>query len=188
VDSCAEAFPAIVDRQDFEKVQRSIRKRFLKGCMSDQFYINLLRRVLRRPGRLDFSELRIDRDTLRKRFGSVRKAFEFVGYRLSPQVLKVLDTNTKLNALRQGLFNDLQEIYSGRLKLVRVSGQSCRRVLEFEDRTRVSIHVCSYAHTSRARGALYWVLAARHLEAGYPTLVCLPDRTLTRIKHMYLAP
>ncbi|MGA8409033.1 MAG: recombinase family protein [Candidatus Acidiferrales bacterium] len=138
----AGAFEPIVDSVTFEAAQKVLRERTFQK--SDEEVLDDLRRLLATSGRLTL-ELIQNTDgmpspsTYRKRFGSLRRAYELIGYGCSER-FELVDSRYRIMTLRDKLFARISELFSSDVSIVRRSGR-WRGRLRFSNGTVVSVMI-----------------------------------------------
>jgi DNA invertase Pin-like site-specific DNA recombinase len=186
-----DAFVPIVEPEAFERIQRLIQNRTKQGPRPNEYYLKGLRRILARHGRITWKLMKgrciCSHDPYAERFGSIWRAYELIGYKPPSRAVKCVASQKKAKKLRADVFRQLQEMYPENLRFVHLPGQNQRRVLEFDGHARIAVHICAYAK-SNVKGEPRWLLRAQPREAGYPCLICLPDRELGSILSYYLVP
>jgi DNA-binding winged helix-turn-helix (wHTH) protein len=187
------AFTPLVEPAVFERVRKAIRSRSVTHPISrsDDYYLRGLKRVLAKHGKITQKLSKgsgiYSSGIYRKRFGSMMRAYDLVGYKPSIHAFKSVANQTKAKRLRTDLLNQLKEMYPENLRTSRLPGQTQRQVLEFDRHVRVSVHICRPCRRP-TNGQPRWILKAQPLEEGYPCLICLPDSGLTKILSFYVMP
>lgn len=158
---------------------------------TDEYYLRGLRRVLAREGKITEKLMKghgiFSGETYTKHFGSLLRAYELVGYKPTPHAFKSVEHQQRKRKLRADLLNRLRQIYPENMRVVHLPGQTVREIVEFDRHVRVTIHVCRQGK-SVVSGDPRWLLRSQPLEAGYPCLVCLPDKQLTTLGSLYMMP
>jgi DNA-binding winged helix-turn-helix (wHTH) protein len=186
-----DAFVPIVEPETFARIQKLIRSRNKQVSKPNEYYLKGLRRILARHGkiteRLSTGRGICSHGMYAKRFGSILRAYELVGYKPSAHAFKSLANQEKVRNLRTNLLSQLKQTYPENLRLVHLPGQRFREVLEFDRHVRIAVHICGQVRGS-VSGEPRWLLKAQPLEDGYPCLICLPDRGLKAILSYHLVP
>lgn len=134
------AFEPIVDSVSFEAAQKVLRERTFHK--SDEALLDDLRRLLATYGRLTLKLIQEtdgmpSPSTYRERFGSLRRAYELVGYGCSDR-FALVDSRYRILALRDKLFTEISELFSSDVSTVRRSGR-WRGRLQFSSGRVVSV-------------------------------------------------
>ena len=139
------AFEPIIDQRIFDKAQAIFANDTHK--LSDARVLDLLRALLRRRGAL--SERIIAESssvpnikTLQRRFGSLRRVYELLGYNRSRSEVarRTVKLRERTRKLRNQLIKRLLKLFPGKLKVIR---GMYRPVLCFTSGLRVSVLVCA---------------------------------------------
>jgi hypothetical protein len=165
-----KAFKAIIDETTFAEAQRILKARTIS--QTDETLLNSLRELLKRRKRLSASE--IDRapgvaspTTFRKRFGSLIRAYELIGYG-KPSDYSSCDQRQRTRALRDQLLARLVDLFPADLTIVRL-GQRYRPRLEFRDHTQVVVLVCRACRL--CKNDLRWIADATPNDYGLLALI-----------------
>jgi DNA invertase Pin-like site-specific DNA recombinase len=184
------AFAAIVEPEQFELVQRAIQKR-RTVAKTDREVLNKMRKVLAREGKLTQRILSkrgaFDPRMFSKRFGSILQAYELIGYKPSSHAFKSVANQAKIKRLTIDLFNRLKDLFPHNLRFIHLPGQTNRKVLEFDNKVRITVHVCRRIDNTAA-GESRWILKTQPLEAGYPCLICTTNSDLNSLDGYYVIP
>ena len=185
------AFTPIIEQRIFDKVQRLIAKRKTYPRKPDSYLLDGMRRVLAREGKLSEKLLKgrgiFDHRTYCKRFGSVLRAYQLVGYQPSPHAFKSVANQTEMRCLRWDLLNKLKALFPEQLRLMHLRGQRHRQVIELDGHFCVSVHICRPVKESM-NGEPRWLLTDHPLERGLPALICTADPEHKRLLGFYLIP
>lgn len=94
--------------------------------------------------------------------------------------------NKRVVLLRHDLYVRLKELFSDRVRFIRLPGQEqVRPVVEIDGRFRVAVYLCR-ATTSLNTGEPGWLLRARPQERGLPALICTMDESFSRFLNFYV--
>jgi DNA-binding winged helix-turn-helix (wHTH) protein len=183
------AFAPIIDQDTFDRVQKLIRRRATKPKRPDEYLLQGMRRVLAREGKLTERLLRkgrglFDHRAYCKRFGSVMRAYEMVGYKPSAQIIKNVCTIKRVRLLRQDLLLRLKQLFPDRVNFIHLPGQQQRQVVEIDGCVRVAIYICRPVENTKT-GEPGWILKVHPVERHLPVLVCTVDKTLSRLVSSY---
>lgn len=185
-----DAFAPLVSPEQFARVQRVLHGRNKKIGRPDSRYLDELRRVLKREGRLSQIILtrrgRFSVTAYRCRFGSLMNAYRLVGYKPSDWTCSCAEGRSKIHSLRLHLLTHLTELFPGTVRILPGASPKTRRFLEL-DGSRVAVHMCALVRNSR-RGALRWRLEVNSEEASLVSLVCLSNRSMSGFSGLYVLP
>ncbi len=183
-----DAFVSIVKRVVFDRVQTLIKRRASHHERSDAYFIEGMKRVLAREGRL--TKRILERKftfshAYYQRFGSVMKAYELAGFVPPPATVKLIHTQRRIRFLRSDLYNRLKQLFSDRVRFVSLPGQQFRQVVEIDGSLRVSIYLCRVVDNTSA-GEPGWLLRVRALEKDFPALICTLDQSSSKLVNFYV--
>src|SRR5579872_7042976 len=119
------AFEPVVDYPTFLEAQRILQNRTINK--SDEQLLESLRALLARKGRLSLSLVKESQDvpspsTYRHRFGSLRKAYELIGYGRADKFGSI-DLRRRTQALREELVARIAALFPGDVSIVRRGGR-----------------------------------------------------------------
>ena len=141
-----QAFMPIIEQEQFDRVQRVIRSRKTHPKKPDRYLLDGMKKVLARHGKLTEKLLKgrgiFDHRTYQKRFGSVLRAYELIGYKPSQHAFRSVNNLLKMKQLRSDLLRELKALFPENLRIVHLPGQKMRHVLEFDKQIRLSIQLC----------------------------------------------
>jgi DNA invertase Pin-like site-specific DNA recombinase/DNA-binding winged helix-turn-helix (wHTH) protein len=183
-----KAFVPIVSQETFDRVQKSIKKRGSRPERSDEYFIRGMKKVLTREGRLTkriLEEQFTFSHEYYKRFGSVRKAYELVGFLPPPATIKLINTQSRVRSLRNELYVRLKQLFPDRVRFISLPGQQFRQILEIDGRLRVSSYLCRAVDNTRS-GKPGWLLRVRPLERDLMVLICTIDQSHSELLDFYL--
>ncbi len=148
------AFESVVDHATFLEAQQTLSNRTTNK--SNEELLDSLRNLLSRKGRLSLDLIRTAGDvpspsTYRQRFGSLRRAYELIGYG-RPEQFGPIDLRRRTQALREELMERLAVIFPQDLSLIRRRGR-WRSRLRLRGGLNVSVLV--------ARSVRPWINAVR---------------------------
>ena len=134
------AFDPIVDQATFDKAQRILRDRTINK--SNEELLGGLRKLLARRGRLSLEIIKNaasapSPSVYRGRFGSLRRAYELIGYG-KPADFGRIDLRRRTQALRNGLMEQITNLFPGRVSIMRRGGR-WRSRLHVQDGGTVSV-------------------------------------------------
>jgi len=183
-----DAFVPIVSRDIFGRVQKLIKKRGAHPERSDAYFIEGMKRVLAREGKLTKRALEKKftfSHAYYKRFGSVLKAYELAGFLPPSQTVKLIHTQTQVRFLRNDLYVRLKQLFSDRVRFISLPGQQFRQIVEIDGRIRVSIYLCRAVNSTSA-GEPGWLLRVRPQEKDFPALICTVDQSFSKLLNFYV--
>jgi DNA invertase Pin-like site-specific DNA recombinase/DNA-binding winged helix-turn-helix (wHTH) protein len=183
-----QAFASIVNQDIFDRVQKLIKKRAARPDRSDTYFIQGMKKVLAREGKLSKSILErkftFSHDRY-KRFGSVAKAYELAGFLPPPSTVKLIHTQRQIRLLRVDLYTRLKQLFCDRVRFISLPGQQFRQMVEIDRRIRVSIYLCRPIRNTSA-GEPGWLLSVRAPERDLPALLCTVDQSVSKLLNFYL--
>jgi hypothetical protein len=115
-------------------------------------------------------------------FGSLRRAFELVGYRLSPRQLAISERSGRRHHLQKILLAQIENLFPGQVQAYSVRN---RPVLRLDDDTTVSITICR-CYKTRQRKEIRWELIVPRRDRGLVTLLCLSNLSYDGFHSFYL--
>lgn len=171
------AFSKVVDDPTFMAAQRWLQQQTHRKS-NDQM-LDDLRELLKRcgfltQGLINKSKITASVSAYVYRFGSLKRAYELIGYCYGDDVSKILSSRQRGMALRLALIRRLHDANPGKLKEVRQNGR-WRVRLKLPDNTLVSVVVTP---TNRYRsGKTYWKLIPTPRECRNVSLIVRLDET-----------
>jgi DNA invertase Pin-like site-specific DNA recombinase/DNA-binding winged helix-turn-helix (wHTH) protein len=184
----SDAFVPIVSRETFNHAQTILTTRAGHPDRSDGYFIQGMKRVLAKEGRLT---KRILEQKFRfshayyKRFGSVMKAYELSGFRPPPAIVKLINTQSHVRSLRHDLYCQLKKMFPDRLRFISLPGQQFRQIVEIDGQLRVATYLCR-AIDNTCAGKPGWLLRVRSLERDLAALICTIDHSHSTLLEFYL--
>jgi len=184
----SEAFDGLVDPGTFDAAQRAIRNRTCNK--SNDELLAGLRSLLKKEGRLSQHLIDASREipasaTYYHRFGSLRQAYELIGYQEFKNHGGMLRMRRRHRKVEVALLARIAKAVCNKARIVR-ERNVCRRVLCFGSSVRVSVLICQCL--SLGNGKFRWGVPVNRFEKGYPTLICRCTPNNRGIKDMYLMP
>jgi DNA invertase Pin-like site-specific DNA recombinase len=182
------AFVPIIDSKTFQRVQNFLRKR--RAAKPESLMLGQLKRLLQREGRLSSSlidhQLRMSWSaTYWKRFGSLRKAYDAIGYEVEPsqrqRALSLIGTCDLITKL----VSELTSLFPGQIGKCHDKRQR-RRVMLLDIGVRVT--VLSSRHHRTRTNLSRWLLRRIATGPRSLTLVCLFNQGNTEFQSFYLVP
>jgi DNA invertase Pin-like site-specific DNA recombinase len=176
--------PRIVNQQTFERAQQRYFDRTDKK--TNHQLLEQLRMLWRREGHLtaeliDASELTATVNTYRRRFGSVTKALELIGYRQQKKRIrcKIEESRGCSRRLRAHIIRQLTLLFPGRVRLGFRDGLVN---LPEED---IDV-VVAIARAYSVRGYPIWAVSPRREQSDSVTLLCLLDESNKGFRAFYV--
>jgi DNA invertase Pin-like site-specific DNA recombinase len=181
------AFTPLVDWKTFQEAQQLLLGRTINK--SDEQLLVALRSLLAREGRLSARLIKGASETpspsaYRGRFGSVRRAYELIGYS-GPDCFGSIDLRRRIQALRDEFLCTLQATFPTEVSIERQGGR-WRSQLRREDGLTISVLICRSIGTGR-KGLIWQINPVAH-EQQNVTLVALLDKSNSDVQEMYLFP
>jgi len=181
------AFEPVVDHATFLEAQQTLSERTTNK--SDEELLDSLRNLLSREGRLSLNLIRTAGDvpspsTYRKRFGSLRRAYELIGYG-RPQQFGAVDLRRRTQALREELMERLVANFPQDLSII-CRGGRWRRRLRLRGGLNISVLV---ARSVRPwTNAMRWQIDPVSHEHRYVTLLARLDEENLAFFDFHLIP
>jgi hypothetical protein len=127
-----------------------------------------------------------DWKTYSRRFGSLPKAYELVGYAFPPRAKKASDNCIRMRALQRSVLTDIQELFPNDVRLIRSSG-AFRKVIEVgPQKLWVSLFLCREFRSQGGRRR--WMLSTSSKERENISLVCPMDSGFGEVLGYYIMP
>jgi hypothetical protein len=181
------AFEPIVDHATFLAAQQVLNCRTINK--TDEELLNSLSLLLSREGRLSLRLIKASSDvpspsTYRHRFGSLRRAYEMIGYG-RPEQFGPIDLRRRTQALRDDLISRIARIFPDDVSIVRPGGR-WRTQLRLSNGTTVSVLV---ARSVRVwKGTVRWLIDPVERERSYVTLLARLDVDNSSFLDFYVLP
>ncbi len=172
----------------FDRVQKLLKKRGAHPDRSDAYFIQGMKRVLAREGKLTKRILEKKftfSHAYYKRFGSVMRAYDLAGFQPPPATVKLIHTQSQIRFLRNGLYMRLKQLFSDRIRFISLPGQQFRQIVEIDGRFRVAVYLCR-AVNNTSGGEPGWLLRVRPLEREFPALICTVDQSFSKLLNFYV--
>jgi DNA invertase Pin-like site-specific DNA recombinase len=169
-----EAFEKVVDQTTFSAAQRILTGRTFNK--SDEDLLDSLKLLFAREGRLSLRLVKDSPDvpspsTYRLRFGSLRQAYQLIGYGL-PEQFGPIDLRRRTQALREKLIASLVKMFPNEVSTVRI-GERWRNRLRMRSGLVVSVLI---ARSIRAwKETIRWQIDPVRRERKYVTLLARLD-------------
>ncbi len=157
--------------------------------LPDEVMLGRLRELLASSGKL--SQSMMDEHpgiphamTYRKHFGSLRRAYELIGYRLSSQQLKIPDQSRRRRQMQKILIAEIEKLFPNQGRVCFVKN---RPVFTLDDGHTVLLRVC-YCFQTPGKQKIRWWLAAAPSDRHLTTLLCLGNLTNDGFEGFHLLP
>ncbi len=185
----ANAFPAIITRETFDRVQR-LRER-LKQTPTEEQMLRPLKRVLDRKGKLSRRIIDDARATwsvsfYRKRFRNLQNIYDLLNVEYSPKVFQRRAEGLKSERLRDEVVKKLMKAFPQNVTGHRLGTRRQRPILLIDDEFSVSVVVARDYKTSFGTSGL--VVRPVPYEYGELTLMCHIDANRGKIVGLYVMP
>jgi DNA invertase Pin-like site-specific DNA recombinase len=183
----SEAFQPIVDQQVCDRVQLLLRIRPILPLSS--VILKKVRRLLKTKGYLSRAILEgapglPSSSSIRRMFGSYRRLYQKVGYRLSSfQELRSDRLNNSIR-LRRELIEMIRTLFPNDVAILRLPDRR-RSVLLIDGQFIVSVLFCS---PIRRRNKYVWLVEPNPAESSYLTLLCPVKRSHERVLGYFVFP
>ena len=170
------AFSPIIDQKTFDRVQTTLKKRLEKWA--DEEMLEILRRLLRRKGRLTEKIIfnapnTPGNSTYHHHFGGFANIFRLIGYDPPPGNFLRVERREVTVQLRSQILSQIAELFPQKVTTVHLPGHS-RVMVQFDNAIRLSVILCRSRRMRR--GTLGWVLNPVSSEREYMTLICRLNR------------
>jgi DNA invertase Pin-like site-specific DNA recombinase len=152
------AFQPIVSEQIFDQAQLILASRTM--FKTNEQLLDSLRRLLEREGRLSQKLISQTKgvpshQAYRTRFGSLRKAFELIGYRGRNSSVSITETRRKLAAMKRALVEEIVATFPAQVTIEQKNWRERLR-LRLRDRSIVCVHLSQ--PPQRKGGSLKWLV------------------------------
>jgi DNA invertase Pin-like site-specific DNA recombinase len=178
------AFFPLVSANQFARVQELMRERRTKPSKPDEFLLNRMREVWAREGKLTVALLAkygcFNHRAYVKRFGSVMRAYQLIGYQPSAHAFASVEASNKLRRLRSELLMELKRLFPSQLRVLRLTSRRQREIVEVDKSLWVAVHICRPAQPALS-GESRWLLLGQENERDLPGLICTPDKSLSQV-------
>jgi len=181
------AFAPLVDETTFQEAQRLLAGRTVRK--SKEELLDALRSLLAHQRRLSLQLIKESPETpspstYRKRFGSLRRAYELIGYGRSEDFGKV-DLRRRTQALREELLNKIQVIFPRQVSVERRGGR-WRLRLRLKNGRIISVLVCRSIGTRSKH--FIWQVDPVAQECRFVTLIAFLNTKNDAIHEMSVFP
>lgn len=183
------AFPAIIDPQLFESVQKKLNE--ARRVPSNEILLQKLNEVLQENGRLSTKIIREayqarklpSKSIYFQRFGSLHQTYTQVGFNCSIEHFKGQQQRKNTEKLRDALIDWIVELFPGHLQASPGVKRCMRRVLLVDMRLRLTVHVCSRFKRTITRR---WLLNRVEVGPSEAVLLCTLNDRNTAIESYYV--
>jgi hypothetical protein len=181
------AFEAIVDRATFDRVQRMFgRRRSKHYWYSEGQLLRKLKRLQQRKGKV--TQKLIDRTpgptacTYFSRFGSLTRSYALAGCAPALSASRRMIRWRRSDRLRRNVMRNIKDALLEHVHFVRQGG-AIRKILLI-DAIPVALILCRSERTPL--GHRRWTLRTRSREAGLASIVCMCNKRMDSVEHIYL--
>ena len=184
------AFEAIVDQNTFNAAQRTIKDHTCFNTESDEELLDGLRRLLGLHGSLSSKVINRSREVpsagvYRRRFGSLRQAYERIGYRIFENRQELWRMRHWHQRLQNDVIRRILKAFRGEVSLT-CEKPRLRQMLCFREGLKVSVLLSQCITTSL--GGLRWRVPVVAAEKDCVTLICRCAPDNRSLKDYYLVP
>jgi DNA invertase Pin-like site-specific DNA recombinase len=183
------AFPAIIDRQTFERAQLILPLRPL--LLSNRAILKKVRRLLKVNGRLGWTILQNAHCTpplanfIKGRFGSYGALYKKVGYQLPSHLQFKKDQLVRSIRLRREIIEQIKNLFPDNVVVSHLPPSGKRSLLAIDSQFTVSVLLCG---PCRRRGRFFWLVKPHPAESSHITLLCVTKRTHERTIAYFVFP
>ena len=181
-------FPAIVDLDTFNQVQKALKRYAERLHWSDSDILVKLKALYAKKGRL--SEALIDAakgvpsySTVQARFGSILRAYELIGYRCDRSITTACAKKAQTAVLRKKMIRCILRFFP-KVRTVRQPGK-IRWLLRLEDGTTLSVSVCPAKLLSKS---VYWDFQPDAINRACGTVFARSNLAGTGFHSVHLIP
>lgn len=181
------AYEPLVDQVTFAEAQRILLGRTINK--SDEELLKTLKALHERKGRLSLELIQNSPgapspSTYRRRFGSLRRAYELIGHG-APDDFGPIDLRCRTRALRQQLIERLRGAFPDELTIVR-KGARWRARLRLRNGSHVAVFVCRSVRTWKT--VIRWIVDPVKRERNLLTLLARLDTENRSFQDFYVLP
>jgi len=183
------AFPAIVDKQTFERAQLVLPLRPL--LLSNRAILQKVRRLLKATGRLGWTILHNANCTppltnfIKRRFGSYGALYKKVGYQLPSHLEFKKEQLVRSIRLRREIIEQIKNLFPDNVAVSHLPSSGKRSLLAIDSQFMVSVLLCG---PCRRRGRFFWIVKPHPAESSCITLLCVTKRTHERALAYFVFP
>jgi DNA invertase Pin-like site-specific DNA recombinase len=181
------AFTPIVDGETFSEAQKILQGRTFSK--SDEELLDKLRLLFATEGRLSLRMIKNSTatpspSTYRKRFGSLRRAYELIGYG-RPEQFGPIDLRRRTQALRDELMAQIAAMFPDEVLIVRRGGRRRSR-LRMRSGRMVSVLIVRSIHPWKQ--CIRWQVDPVRHECKFITLLAMLDEANRSFLAFYIVP
>ncbi len=183
-------FKPIIDQTTFDRAQRVLTGH--RVSHTSKALLASLKRALVRKGRL--SSNIIDRrrvggctSTYIKRFGSLLKVYEQVGFRPPASRYAMTQHAHDNRVLRKSVLRQIEELFPAEVRIVHSSKEQ-KEVVEVDGACRVSVLLCGKRNRRGKGGKFPWLLRVSPSDRQNIALICILDSQWKSILSYHLVP
>jgi len=182
------AIEALIDHKTFDTARQILEDR--TNNKSDDQLLDGLRRLLLREGKLSQDLINFSRDvpgasTYCHRFGSIRNAYELIGYGIFENREAIWRARRRHQRILNALLRSIMKQFRGEIRVIQEKSNG-RRVLCFRDGLKLSVLPCPCLVNPPAKPR--WYVRVIPSEASYVTLLCRFTLDNKAIKDSYVFP
>ncbi|HWY52949.1 MAG TPA: recombinase family protein [Terriglobales bacterium] len=181
------AFEPIVDEPTYSEAQRVLQGRTINK--SDEELLDSLRALVTKKRRLSLALIQDSKDvpspsTYRRRFGSLRQAYELIECG-RPHQFGPIDLRRRTQALREELISQIAAIFPEHVSIVRRGGR-WRTQIRLVNGSNVSVVLARSVRIWKQ--TLRWRVVPLLYEQGYPTLLARLNEDNTSFLDFHVIP
>jgi DNA invertase Pin-like site-specific DNA recombinase len=181
------AFEPVIDQATFDEAQRILDGRTVNK--SDQELLDALRVLLAEKGRLSLQIIKNSTNaaspsTYRKRFGSLRRAYELIEYGRAAD-FGPIDLRRRTQAMRENVMARIQAMFPNQISIVRRGGRWRSRL---RLRNRVSISVLVARPFRPWNLSLRWLIDPVQCERKFVTLLARLNANKDAFQDFHVLP
>jgi DNA invertase Pin-like site-specific DNA recombinase len=181
------AFEPLIDHTTYSEAQRILQGRTINK--SSEELLDSLRGLLAKKGKLSLHLIKNSEDvpspsTYRHRFGSLRRAYELIGYG-RPDQFGPIDLRRRTQALREGLVSQIAAMFPDDVSIVRRGGK-WRSRLQLSNGLTVSVLVARSVQIWKK--TLRWRVDPVRYERGLVTLLARLDESNNSFLDFHVFP
>jgi DNA invertase Pin-like site-specific DNA recombinase len=184
-----DVFTPIVDRESYEAARAIWSHKSWQ--LSDAQYLDRLRSLLKRKGRLNArlineSSLTPSCSAYEGRFGSLYRAYELIGYKRTDTFTVRSLSHLRITSLYRSLYGRLRGLFSD-LRATHKSSRARPKTLRFSTGLTVAIAICPFEKT--LKGEKRWRFESAHAQhSRLVTLLCFCAAANREIAHFIVVP
>jgi hypothetical protein len=181
-------FKPIIEQATFDRAQQILARH--RVSYTSEVLIAKLKHVLARKGRLSSNIIDSRKaggytSTYMKRFGSLLKVYEQVGFKPPASRYAMSEHASRNRAFRKSILHELQGLFPSEVRIVRSRGEQ-KEVIEVDRRVNVSLLVCGKSRRAGKGGKFPWLLRILSRERHNIALLCTLDSKWEKIVSYHL--